>query len=196
MLKKILLGVAALFVVAVAVFGFTVVRPLYGLVQQISPAGAPDDYAKQDDSRVPIPEMEPLATTALQSPEERVLGRTPRPHRREPGRGPLRHGRHSRGRLSLRPGRAAPQRRRRDDAALASARLRGDHGPCLRFRPACPLRRRRPQPRRARELLVHGDARLRDGPVPGEPRHAGPAGARSDASGRRLSQPPATAPRS
>ncbi len=62
MLKKILLGVAALIILAVALFGWTVVRPIYGLARQISPSTAADDYAKQDDSRIELPaplELEP-----------------------------------------------------------------------------------------------------------------------------------------
>ena len=62
MLKKILLGFAALVLLAVAVVGWTVVRPIYQLAQEISPSTAPKDYAKQDDSRVQLPtprELEP-----------------------------------------------------------------------------------------------------------------------------------------
>lgn len=60
MFKKILLGIVALVVLVVVGFGFAVVRPLYGRVQQIAPSTAPEDYAKQDDGRVTIPDMEPL----------------------------------------------------------------------------------------------------------------------------------------
>jgi hypothetical protein len=62
MLKKILLGLAALVLLAVGVVGWTVVRPIYGLAQEISPSTAAEDYAKQDDSRVQLPtprELEP-----------------------------------------------------------------------------------------------------------------------------------------
>ena len=55
MLKKILLGFAALLLLAVAVVGWTVARPIYQLAREISPSTAPEDYAKQDDSRVQIP---------------------------------------------------------------------------------------------------------------------------------------------
>jgi len=55
MLKKILLGFAALVVLAVAVVGWTVVRPIYQLAREIMPSTAPEDYAKQDDSRVQLP---------------------------------------------------------------------------------------------------------------------------------------------
>ncbi|MBW2281673.1 MAG: DUF3604 domain-containing protein [Deltaproteobacteria bacterium] len=54
MLKKILLGFAALFLLAVAVVGWRV-WPIYQLSREISPSTAPDDYAKQDDSRVQLP---------------------------------------------------------------------------------------------------------------------------------------------
>ncbi len=57
MLKKILLGFAALVVLAVVVFGLVVVRPIYELGQTITPTTAPEDLAKQDDSRVKVPEM-------------------------------------------------------------------------------------------------------------------------------------------
>ena len=55
MLKKILLGFAAFVVLGVAIVGWTVVRPIYQLGRQISPETAPEDLAKQDDSRVKIP---------------------------------------------------------------------------------------------------------------------------------------------
>jgi hypothetical protein len=54
MLKKILLGFAALLLLAVAVVGWRV-WPIYQLAQEISPSTAPADYAKQDDSRVQLP---------------------------------------------------------------------------------------------------------------------------------------------
>jgi hypothetical protein len=55
MLKKILLGFAALVFLAAAVMGWTVVRPIYQLAQEIVPSTAPEDYAQQDDSRVQLP---------------------------------------------------------------------------------------------------------------------------------------------
>ena len=61
MLKKILLGFAALFLLAVVVVGWRV-WPIYQLTREISPSTAPEDYAKQDDSRVQLPtprELEP-----------------------------------------------------------------------------------------------------------------------------------------
>jgi hypothetical protein len=70
MLKKILLGFAALFVLAVAVVGWTVVRPIYQLAREISPSTAPEDYAKQDDSRVQLPtplELSPRAFDPLKN---------------------------------------------------------------------------------------------------------------------------------
>ncbi|NRA04499.1 MAG: DUF3604 domain-containing protein, partial [Myxococcales bacterium] len=54
MLKKILLGFAVLVLLAVMFVGWRV-WPIYELAQEISPHTAPEDYAKQDDSRVPIP---------------------------------------------------------------------------------------------------------------------------------------------
>ena len=60
-MKKILLGVAALGLLTLVVFGWTVVRPIYGLAQEISPETAAEDYAKQDDSRVELPAPQPLA---------------------------------------------------------------------------------------------------------------------------------------
>jgi hypothetical protein len=62
MLKKILLGFTAVVLLAIAVVGWTVVRPFYGLVRQISPSTAAEDYAQQDDGRVALPtplELEP-----------------------------------------------------------------------------------------------------------------------------------------
>jgi hypothetical protein len=55
MLKKILLGFATLVLLAVAVVGWTLVRPIYQLALEIMPSTAPEDYAKQDDSRVQLP---------------------------------------------------------------------------------------------------------------------------------------------
>ena len=60
MLKKVLLGLAALVVLAVVVFGLVVVRPIYEMGQKITPTTAPEDLALQDDSRVRVPEMEAL----------------------------------------------------------------------------------------------------------------------------------------
>ena len=54
MLKKILLGFAVLVLLAITFVGWKV-WPIYELAQEISPQTAPEDYAKQDDSRVPIP---------------------------------------------------------------------------------------------------------------------------------------------
>ncbi len=61
MLKKVLLGFAALVLLAVVLVGWTVVRPIYGLAREISPSTAPEDYAKQDDSRVQLPTPQELA---------------------------------------------------------------------------------------------------------------------------------------
>jgi hypothetical protein len=61
MLKKILLAFAALVLVAIVVVGWRV-WPIHQLAQEISPSTAPEDYAKQDDSRVQLPtprELEP-----------------------------------------------------------------------------------------------------------------------------------------
>ena len=65
MLKKILLGFAALVVLAVSVVGWTVVRPIYQLGQQITPSTAAEDLAKQDDSRVRVPEPLELESRAF-----------------------------------------------------------------------------------------------------------------------------------
>jgi hypothetical protein len=70
MLKKLLLGCAALLLLAVAVVGWRVVRPIYQMVSAISPSTAPEDYAKQDDSRVQIPttlELRPRAYDPLKN---------------------------------------------------------------------------------------------------------------------------------
>ena len=70
MLKKILLGLAALFLLAALVFGWVVVRPIYQLGQTITPTTAAEDLAKQDDSRVKVPEMlalEPQPYDALKN---------------------------------------------------------------------------------------------------------------------------------
>jgi hypothetical protein len=61
MLKKTLLGFAALVLLAIVVVGWRV-WPIHQLAQEISPSTAPEDYAKQDDSRVQLPtprELEP-----------------------------------------------------------------------------------------------------------------------------------------
>lgn len=55
MVKKILIGIAALFVLAVMVALWRA-WPIYQLAQQILPSTAPEDYAKQDDTRVTVPE--------------------------------------------------------------------------------------------------------------------------------------------
>ena len=60
MWKKIGVGVILLFLLGIAVFGLTVIRPIYQFGQQLSPATAPADYALQEDSRVSIPEPLPL----------------------------------------------------------------------------------------------------------------------------------------
>ncbi|MDG2335227.1 MAG: DUF3604 domain-containing protein [Myxococcota bacterium] len=70
MLKKIVLGFGALVALAVVVFGLVVVRPIYELGQAITPTTAPEDLAKQDDSRVKVPEMlalEPQPYDALKN---------------------------------------------------------------------------------------------------------------------------------
>ncbi len=70
MLKKILLGFLALFSLAAVVVGWTVVRPIYQLAQQILPSTAPEDYAQQDDSRVQLPtplKLEPRAFDPLKN---------------------------------------------------------------------------------------------------------------------------------
>ncbi len=54
MLKKILLGFAALLLLALVFVGWRA-WPIYQLAQEISPSTAPEDYAKQDDSRVQLP---------------------------------------------------------------------------------------------------------------------------------------------
>jgi len=59
MLKKILLGFAALLLLAVVFVGWRL-WPIYVLAQQISPTTAPEDYAKQDDSKVQIPALREL----------------------------------------------------------------------------------------------------------------------------------------
>ncbi len=54
MLKKILLGLMALILLAVVVVGW-MVWPIYELAREISPSTAAEDYAEQDDSRVQLP---------------------------------------------------------------------------------------------------------------------------------------------
>lgn len=60
MLKKILLGLVALVLLAAVVFGWTRLWPIYEMAQLITPATAPEDYAQQDDSRVQLPEPQAL----------------------------------------------------------------------------------------------------------------------------------------
>jgi hypothetical protein len=74
MLKKILLGFGALVLLAVLVVGWTVVRPIYELAREISPSTAPEDYAKQDDSRVQLPTPRELETRPFDQPS-RTIGR-------------------------------------------------------------------------------------------------------------------------
>jgi len=71
MLKKILLGFAALLFLAVAVVGWTVARPIYGFTQQIVPSTAPEDYAQQDDSRVQLPKPRELESRPF-NPQKNV----------------------------------------------------------------------------------------------------------------------------
>jgi len=69
-LKKILFGFAALVLLVALVVGWTVVRPIYQLAQQITPSTAPEDLAKQDDTRVQLPEplsLEPQPYDALKN---------------------------------------------------------------------------------------------------------------------------------
>ena len=70
MLKKILLGLAALVLLAVAAVGWIVVRPIHELAGEISPSTAAKDYAEQEDNRVQIPtplELEPRAYDPLKN---------------------------------------------------------------------------------------------------------------------------------
>lgn len=70
MLKRILLGFGALILLVVAVVGWTFVRPVHQLAQQITPSTASEDLAKQDDSRVQVPEplaLEPRPYDALKN---------------------------------------------------------------------------------------------------------------------------------
>lgn len=70
MLKKILLGLVVLVVLGVVGFGLVFVRPIYQLGQTITPETAPEDLAKQDDSRVTVPEpvaLEPRPYDALKN---------------------------------------------------------------------------------------------------------------------------------
>jgi hypothetical protein len=64
MLKKILLGLTALVVLAVVGFGVLVVLPIYQLGQTITPSTAPEDLALQDDGRIRVPGMLPLEPRA------------------------------------------------------------------------------------------------------------------------------------
>ena len=70
MWKKILLGFAALLLLAAAFVGWTVVRPVLGLASEISPSTAAADYAEQDDGRVSLPTplaLEPRAFDPLKN---------------------------------------------------------------------------------------------------------------------------------
>ena len=58
MLKRILLGFAALVVLVVVLFLLLVGRPFNQLARSISPHTAAADLAKQDDSVVPVPPLE------------------------------------------------------------------------------------------------------------------------------------------
>lgn len=69
-MKKILIGLAALFLLTVLVLSWLFILPIYGFGQQISPVTAPEDYAQQDDSRVNIPlalELESRPYNALKN---------------------------------------------------------------------------------------------------------------------------------
>ncbi len=54
MIKKTLLGLLALILLALAIGWFTVGQDLYALSKATSPETTPEDYALQDDSRVAI----------------------------------------------------------------------------------------------------------------------------------------------
>ncbi len=56
MLKKLLLGIAILVLLAALVLWWRVWRPFSEVVQQIVPDTAAEDYAQQDDSRIQVPE--------------------------------------------------------------------------------------------------------------------------------------------
>ena len=140
MVKKILLGFAALFLLAALVFGLVVIRPIYQLGQTITPTTAAEDLAKQDDSRVEVPEMlalEPRPYDALknvywgelhvhtvESMDAVLFGTRATPEDAY---------RFARGEPLKQSGWGA-------HAALAAARLRGDHRPRRRLWPAHPLR--------------------------------------------------------
>jgi len=55
-LKKLLLGIAILVLLAALVLWWRVWRPFSEVVQQIVPDTAAEDYAQQDDSRIQVPE--------------------------------------------------------------------------------------------------------------------------------------------
>jgi hypothetical protein len=59
MLRKVLLGLPVLLVVALAVAWFTFGRSFYSVYRATSPHTAPQDHAKQDDSRIDIPAQQP-----------------------------------------------------------------------------------------------------------------------------------------
>ena len=58
-MKKILLSLLALILLAVGVAWFAVGQRLYAVYRATAPHTAPEDYAKQDDSRVEIPAQQP-----------------------------------------------------------------------------------------------------------------------------------------
>jgi len=58
-LKKILLGLVVLIVVAFGLGWWTVGRPMLETYRRTAPSTAPEDYAQQDDSRVPVPALRP-----------------------------------------------------------------------------------------------------------------------------------------
>ena len=64
-MKKLLLSSIALLVLAGAFVGWTLVRPLYRLVQEIKPETAAEDYARQDDARVTLPTPQALQPRAF-----------------------------------------------------------------------------------------------------------------------------------
>ena len=59
MLKKMLLGIAAVLILALLVAGWQA-WPVYDLARDIVPGTAPEDYALQDDSQVRLPEPQTL----------------------------------------------------------------------------------------------------------------------------------------
>jgi hypothetical protein len=58
-LRKAILGLLALIVLALGYAWLSVGRPLYEAYREHAPHTAPEDYAKQDDSRVEIPPQQP-----------------------------------------------------------------------------------------------------------------------------------------